>query len=453
MFIIGSFIVGTLIVRFLLFREPYFKKKRNDLVEKNYQYPHSIFWNIYEVTNGYPAICRYANGMKSIFVVFDKDVIVGREADAEYYHHEAIAEAYLQMHKRGIDCMHIDYMDTVGKDDRVKGLFGMANDAENPDLKEVLLRVFDNVEYIMQHSYASYDVYCFFYSGKDELFMDELEVILDSFLEANYIRYRVLDKLAIGELVKSVLNISDFSVKDASEKLFSDLGGTHYLTPIWVERETSNGVERVTLNKTSAQKEAERATREAEKVARKNKISNRQNKEMLEEEVDLFGDSNDMIGNQQYPYYQQNHGGYNGYGQNYMNNQGYNPYQNNSYQNNPYQDNEYQEQSYPEEVYPDNIYEEEPIYDEPAPIYEEPTYQNTQQTNMYPNDIKGETYNPNFSKNYDFNKGFEDIMGGVSFDDVDIDDDSISFSLDSSNFKQEKVVSDVEDEDEDLEIF
>jgi hypothetical protein len=269
LYVIGSFILSTLIIRFLLMREPYFKKKREDLVEKDFQYPHSVFWNIYEVTNSYPHICRYANGLKSVFVVFDKDVIVGREQDDDYFHYEAIADAYLQMYKRGIDCMHIDYMDTVGKDDRVNSSFDLANNAENKDLKEILTRMFDNVEYIMEHSYASYDVYCFYYKGKDELFMDELDVVLDAFLEANYIRYRILDKNEIGELVKSVFNITDFSVKEASEKLFTDLGGTHYLTPIWVERETSNGVERKILNPTMAEIQKQKETKEEERKIKK----------------------------------------------------------------------------------------------------------------------------------------------------------------------------------------
>lgn len=292
LYIVLLFIGVLTLSRFVFLRETYFKKKRNELVEKDYQYSHSVFWNIYEITNGYPSICRYANGKKAIFVQFDKDVIVGREPDAEYYHFEAISDAYMQMHKRGIDCMHIDYMDTVGKDERVKCLFDMASDAENADLKDVLIRIFDNVEYVMQHSYASYDVYCFFYQGKDELFMDELEVVLDAFLEANYIRYRLLGKDEIGELVKSVFNLNDFSVRESSERLFADLGGTHYLTPIWVERTTSNGVERVTLNKTSAQKEAERATREAEKDTRRGRKRN--NKQLMETDLESF----DMVGSQ-----------------------------------------------------------------------------------------------------------------------------------------------------------
>lgn len=295
-YIVVSFCSILLAIRFLIMKEYYFKKKRSELLEKDYKYPYSMFWNIYEVTNSYPHICRYANGLKSIFVVFEKDVIVGREEDNDFYHYEAISEAYLQMSKRGIDCMHIDYMDSVGKDNRVATLFDIAKRAENPILGEVLTRVFDNVEDIMQRSYASYDVYCFFYNGKDELFADELEVVINSFLDANYLRYKVLDKEGIGELVKSVFNIDKFSVNYASEKLFSDLGGTHYLKPIWVER----GYERKILNKTREELEEERKTKEAEKDLRKSKrkqtgSEGRLTKKYNENRViDLFGSDDDI---------------------------------------------------------------------------------------------------------------------------------------------------------------
>ena len=326
LYVLGSFVFAMFIIRILIMREPYFKKKRNELIEKDYKFPYSTFWNIYEVTESYPHICRYANGLKSIFVVFDKDVIVGREENNDYNHYEAIADAYLQMHKRGIDCMHIDYMDTVGKDDRVLSLFEMANGSENEDLKEILLRVFDNVEDIMQHSYASYDVYCFYYNGKDELFMDELEVVLDAFLEANYIRCRVLDKEEIGELVKSIFNIEKFSVNYASEKLFSDLGGTNYLKPIWVER---NG-ERKILNKTREELDAEREVREAEISMRKSKkkVKNRTIRRLREDtDIDLFDEDNtqnygDYNNEENNNYYEnsnfvENNTGYQGYEETY----------------------------------------------------------------------------------------------------------------------------------------
>ena len=470
LFIIGSFLVVLFFVRYVLLRESYFKKKRNDLLEKEYQYPYSVFWNIYEITNGYPAICRYANGLKSIFVVFDKDVIVGKENDSEYNHYEAIAEAYLQMHKRGIECIHIDYMDTVGKDNRVKSLFNMANETENEDLKDVLLRIFDNVEYIMQHSYASYDVYCFFYKGKDELFMDELEVVLDAFLEANYIRYRILDKLAIGELVKSVFNINEFSVRETSERLFSDLGGTHYLTPIWVERETSNGVERVTLNKTTAQKEAERATREAEKVARKNKKkqskAEKYQMEMdLEDFTDDYSDGQDNGYNQGYGY-NQNYGNYNnnqGYGYNQNNvynqnnggNQGYEYNQNNGY-NQGYVNKNNQDFSNNYD-YPNNSFVEDSSFVEDASFdtdYINPTPQENHSELRYDGtqESRNEQNNPVLN-NRDYQSGFEDVLSGMSFDE-EVAEGKIDFNSFVKGSQQNSLNYNIdEDDDEDLEIL
>ena len=448
LFIIGSFIVALFFNRYVLLREYYFKKKRNDLLEKDYQYPYSIFWNIYEVTNSYPTICRYANGLKSIFVVFDKDVIVGKETDSDYNHYEAIAEAYLQMHKRGIECIHIDYMDTVGKDNRVKSLFNMANEAENEDLKDVLLRIFDNVEYIMQHSYASYDVYCFFYNGKDELFMDELEVVLDAFLEANYIRYRILDKVAIGELVKSVFNINEFSVRETSERLFSDLGGTHYLTPIWVERETSNGVERVTLNKTTAQKEAERATREAEKVARKNK--KKQSKaEKYQMEMDLEDFTSDYSDGQD-----------NGYNQNYGNNQGYGYNQNNGYnQGYPNKNNQDFSNNYD---YPNDSFVEDSSFVEDDSVeddsfdtdYINPRPQENHLELRYDGiqESRNEQNNP-ILNNRDYQKGFEDVLSGMSFDE-EVTEGKMDFNSFVKGSQQNNLNYNIdEDEDEDLEIL
>ena len=292
LFDIGSFFVMMFIVRFLLLREGYFKSRRNDLVEKDYQYPYSQFWNIYEVDNAWPHICRFTNGLKAVFVRFDKDVIVGRESNNEYLHYEAISEAYMQMHKRGIECVHIDYMDTVGKDDRVNCLFKMANETENEELSDVLTRLFDNVSVMMQHSYASYDVYCFYYNGKEDLFLDELDVVLNEFMQANYISRTFLDKEEINELVKSIFNLRRFSVNYACDKLFTDLGGSHYLTAIWVER----GNERKILNKTREEKAAEQEVRMEEKNLRKNKRKKTSYEKKLEkmranEEIDIFGDA------------------------------------------------------------------------------------------------------------------------------------------------------------------
>ena len=145
----------------------------------------------------------------------------------------------------------------------------------------------------MQRSYASYDVYCFMYNGKEELFWDELQVIIEHFNQANYIRHRVLGKEEIGELVKSVMNLDRFSVNRASEKLFEEVGGTSYIRPIWIERKD----ERKILNKTREELEEERAVSEVEKevkaeLKKKKKDRRAKLRDKLEgdEEINLFED-------------------------------------------------------------------------------------------------------------------------------------------------------------------
>lgn len=288
-----SFVIVSFFIRFFILRESYYKKKREELVENNYLYDYNIFWDIFEVTSSYPHICRYSNGMKAIFVQFDKDVVVGQDDDNDFYHYEAISDAYMQMSKRGINCVHIDYMDTVGKDDRMDSLFDMANETENSDLRKVLIRVFENVMDTMERSYASYDVYCFMYNGKEEIFWDELKIVIESFNQANYIRHRILGKDEISELVKSVMNLDRFSVNRASEKLFEEVGGTSYIRPIWVER----GYERQILNKTREEIEEERNVKEVEKemkseLKRKKRDRKAKLREKIEgdEEINLFDD-------------------------------------------------------------------------------------------------------------------------------------------------------------------
>ena len=286
---IGILVVLLPFIRIFVIREGYFKKKRDRIIEKDFTYPHSAFWDIYEISPKFPYVCRYQSGLKGIYVRFDKDVIVGKEEDNLYYHFEAISEAYLQMSKRGIDAIHIDYMDSVGKDNRMSSLFDIAREAENSDLRDLLTHVFDNVEYTMKKSYATYDVYAFFTTEKEELFWAELEIVLEYFLKANYLRYTVLDRDDMGELVKSIMNVDNFSVNRTSESLFLESGISTFLKPIWIER---NG-ERKILNKTKEEIEEERNVATVEKefkrnIRKKKKKSKYIQKAIDNEEIDLF---------------------------------------------------------------------------------------------------------------------------------------------------------------------
>lgn len=281
-----SFIGVTYIIRFIIVRERYFKSKRKELMEKEYMFNHSVFWNIYEIRNRYPHIVSFGNGLKGVFIAFDKDVIVGKDNDYDYYHHEAIANAYQQMEKRQIECMHIDYMDTVGKDERLQDLFSRSERIVNKDLRKVMTRIFAHIERKMNRAYASYDVYCFYSKSREDLFWDELQVVLQYFGQANYIRHRVLDRDDISMLVKSIMNIEDFSVNRANDNLFKELNQSEHIRPIWVENSDTG---RTILNKTLEEiAEVKRVQKSEKKLKKVRKNKGLFKKQVEEEEIDLF---------------------------------------------------------------------------------------------------------------------------------------------------------------------
>lgn len=281
-----SFLVGIYIIRFIVLREWYYKKKRKELMEKDYKFSHSLFWNIYDINSRYPYFITFGTGMKGVFIAFDKDVIVGKEADYNYFHHEAIANAYQQLQKRSIEAIHIDYMDTVGKDTRMASLFQQAEKTENPDLRRVLMRMYDHIEYKMNKAYASYDVYCFYSYSREELFWDELQGVLDNFGQANYIRARALDRDEISLLVESVMNINEFSVNRANDTMFKDMiNHVEYIRPIWAEKDG----EREILNKTLEEiVEAKRVVQAEKKVKRKRGRILGAFKKSDDSDIDLF---------------------------------------------------------------------------------------------------------------------------------------------------------------------
>ena len=277
--------IAIQICRFVIMREIYFKKRRAELVENNYTFDHNIFWDIYDIGELYPYFCRFRNGDTGLFIIFDKDVTVGKGDNDNFYHHEAITNAYQQMVSRNIQCVHIDYMDIVGRDTRMDSLFEVARDIENPELKRVMNRIYSNIQYIMNKSYASYDVYCFTYRGPDDIFWDELQAVLKQFQSANFIRYRMLKKDDIGLLAQVLNNVTSFSANRACEDIFKETNNTEFLTVIWVER----GGEKKIINKTREEKAEARRVAESERRVKKNRKRKLFGKKKeVEDDIDLF---------------------------------------------------------------------------------------------------------------------------------------------------------------------
>lgn len=283
---IGLIFVATTIFRFIYFNESYYKKKYSELKTRGFIYDSNLIWDIYEIAPGFP-ICSYKNGTKAVFVTFDKDIIVGKPDNNEYLHYEAISEAYNVISKKNIECMHIDYMDTVGKDERLEPVIKQLLKTPNADLRQLLSVVFDYQQYNMSRSYSSYDVFAFFYKYNDDEFKDDLESIVNCFMEANYVRFRLLGVAQLRELAKSIYNLVDFSVYNACDNVFKINNTSRFVKVISTELD---GVTTV-INRTSAEVAAARQ----EQVRRNNAaMAARYNKRgkggQLDdaEEVDLF---------------------------------------------------------------------------------------------------------------------------------------------------------------------
>lgn len=254
-------------VRLFFLKERFYTKKRADLIEHDYTYSTHAFWGIYSINEYFPYICKMANGRYAIFVAFDKDIIIGRDNNADYDHYEAISNAYSVMLSKDISAVHIDYADVVGKDSRMDSLFAGLTNTENKDLMRETIRLYDYVQSYMYRAYADYDVYAFYYSGREETFWEDLQPVLDAFLQANYVRSRVLSREDIGDLCVTLMNLTDFSTARASERVFlGSVRGGSFLKVIWTEKDG----ERTEVNRTRDEIAAERRVRAAENVVREN---------------------------------------------------------------------------------------------------------------------------------------------------------------------------------------
>lgn len=277
------FIAFTLF-RIIFFNELYYKEKYAELKSKGFLYDTSVIWDIYEIAPGFP-VCSFKNGSKAVFVTFDKDIIVGKPDNNEYLHYEAIADAYQMMSKKNIECMHLDYMDTVGKDTRLEPVVRQLLKTPNKELRQLLSVVFEYQQYTMSKNYSSYDVFAFYYKYNDDEFRDDLESIIACFMQANYIRYRLLGISQIRELAMSLYNLPDFSVYGACSNVFKTQNTSKFIRIIYTERDG----ERTIVNRTTEELEEAKRKREEQIAAskRKNKPAPQQQEQAA---IDIFAD-------------------------------------------------------------------------------------------------------------------------------------------------------------------
>lgn len=216
-----TWVVVTFFVRFKIMREKTFSDAYETLKEIDNIPGTDSFWNIYEIEGEYPYICHFKDGKSGIFIRLEKDVVVGKSEDVLFKHFDAISEAYNLAGSSNINMCQIDYMDNVGNDARLQGLYEGLNDCENHDMKEALLSMYSNLQEEMSHNYASFDVYLFTCKGKTDQLWYNVKSIVDRLLCGNYLSFKALDIDGVRTTCMAIFNLNEFSAIEACENVVS----------------------------------------------------------------------------------------------------------------------------------------------------------------------------------------------------------------------------------------
>lgn len=303
-----AFYGGVLIERYMVLNEFYFSDVYELMLRTDFVIPTDSIWQIFDIEYRYPYICYFKNGRKGLFVKMEKDAITGKPEDAIFDHYDAISEAYNLTHSLNMDMVHIDYMDNVGNDVRLKKLFTELSDIKNVDMQDMMSDIYLCLENEMSRNYACYDIYLYLSKDLSSNLVYNVQNVSNLMLGGNFITYKIMDRAEINTLCKAIFNIYDFSIVDACAEILNGEINSGII-PISVRHGDGTVDE---LNKTVSDQQFEyqnmmRKRQEAElekrnkrhenrRAERKKPVKARSKKkvqESMDTDIDLFSDSND----------------------------------------------------------------------------------------------------------------------------------------------------------------
>lgn len=298
--------VGLFLLRFCVFKELHFSDMYESLKEKDFRLDTTSIWQIFDIDFEYPYICYYKNGYKGIFVKMEKGAITGKPETAVYDHHEAISDAYNRAHSLNMNVVPIDYMDNVGNDDRLRGLYNDLSMVENPDMQDMLIDIYDNLQDEMSENYASFDIYLFLTKDNLNNFIYNVQSVLSTMLGGNYITYRVMNRADIQGACIALFNLYDFSIVEACECVLSK---NYHSGVIPISYTDATGHVEV-FNKTVEEKRVIAAEQERKRVEQKREQEEAKRRRKLQkktgvvynpldnledEDLDIFGNGSSKV--------------------------------------------------------------------------------------------------------------------------------------------------------------
>lgn len=282
---------GLWVTRFIIMDEMTYSINLETQKLLDYVVPTTSIWQVFSVDYDYPYTVYFRNGYKGVFIRMEKDVTTGKSADDRYYHYQAISNAYNIAHSNNMNIIHIDYMDSVGNDKRLVDVKRSLVNVENPYMQDVMSSIYDHLQYEMNMSYASFDVYLFLSKDKQDNLFRNINTVASAMLGANFITYKTLNRNDIATICKALFGMKNFSVVDACEAL---LASSSHSGIIAISHTGSDGVKEI-LNKTQEEIRFEREDmleRQEElkrrKKQRKRSKTNKNNESDQDTDLDLF---------------------------------------------------------------------------------------------------------------------------------------------------------------------
>lgn len=274
--------LGLIILRYAVWNEIRYSDLVESLIEQNYRLQVEDIWQIFEVSDEPPYICYFRNGLKGIFIRMEKDAIVGKPDTNQFDHYTAIGDAYNIAHSLNMNIVHIDYMDTVGNDSRMKAMYESLETVENEDMHYALKLMYDHLSTEMKSNYACFDIYLFLTRDDITNFVYNVQAVASQMLGGNFITYRYMRKSELGRVCESLFNLNEFDEYSACEKNV-ETRSSSFIIPISVTH-YDGSVEK--LNKTREEKRILAEEAEHAKAAKKQRKS--KSSKTHSDEIDLF---------------------------------------------------------------------------------------------------------------------------------------------------------------------
>lgn len=210
-------VIAMVVARFGFLGEKKYRESYSRMEQSKNEFDLSNMWAIAGVDEDDPHFVHYRNGELGLVVAMGNDVVVGKPENDEYNSYTALGDAYRRAAELELDMLHIDMMDFIGQDPRLdEARRYMSVNCTNPEIRDVMSSIFDNLQDGMNDNVTTQDIYVFHTRDMSkDVFRYNVRQVLDMMCLGNYATYRSMSQEEIGALVRSMFNLQSFSAVDA----------------------------------------------------------------------------------------------------------------------------------------------------------------------------------------------------------------------------------------------